>query len=172
VASLHCLPHLTLLTICKRSKKNYQHHDISCLLAVFDRVFEKFIKRNGVMVHYHKGYIIKKWRVAHCHEDCVQNWMWMEQTSMVLLIFWEIHCLDMFVVPMKTDWAVLCEIEFLRCIPMSMLNRLFLSVIIHIILSSTKWCDVPFSQIEEVQYFKGHLSTGCRIEASFLLHLF
>ena len=23
----------------------------------------------------------KKWSVAHCHEDCVQCWTWMEQTS-------------------------------------------------------------------------------------------
>jgi len=48
------------------------YHVISCLPTVFERAFEKFIKRNGVMVHYHKGYVVKKWSVAHCHKDCVQ----------------------------------------------------------------------------------------------------
>ena len=80
-------PHFTLLTICKRPKM-WPWRQL--FTTVFERGFEKFFKRNGVMVQYHERYIVKKRSVPHCHEGRVRCWTWMEWTTVVLLIFCEI----------------------------------------------------------------------------------
>lgn len=67
------------------------------------------------MVHYHEVYIVEKSSVVHCHEDCVQCWTCMEQTSVVLLIFWEIWCLDIHC--QLIELVVWVWIHSLCCVP-------------------------------------------------------